>query len=342
MRKCFGSVSWYVVAAAVVLVVAVIAVVAVRDISRGSGLSELYRYQSAGLGDVPDELIGYAELDRSFDTGFERVADFDLCDDGYIYVAGDRSVAVFDVGGHVQKRISTDAESTAVKVYEGMVYVGLGDHVVIYDDAGQVLQSWDAASERSLITSIEVYRDNVFVADSGQRVVLRYDGQGNFMNYIGRADEDRNVPGIVLPTRPCLAVAMADDGLLRVNNSGRHRIEAYTFDGDLEWWWGRASAAIEGFCGCCNPSHFTVFDGDRYVTAEKSLIRIKVYDGDGNLESVVAGADVLMPGALERFGQRTVEPGADEFKVAVDDSGLIYVLDPVGRRVRFFERVEDE
>jgi hypothetical protein len=51
----------------------------------------------------------------------------------------------------------------------------------------------------------------------------------------------------------CLDVEIAPDGLLRVNNPGRHRVETYTFDGDLELFWGRPSAAIDGFCGCCNP-----------------------------------------------------------------------------------------
>ena len=63
---------------------------------------------------------------------------------------------------------------------------------------------------------------------------------------------DRNVPGFIVPS-PFLDVMIHRDGLLRVNNPGRHRVEAYTFDGDLEGAWGKPTAAIEGFCGCCNP-----------------------------------------------------------------------------------------
>jgi len=314
-------------------------VIGIRDIARHGQLSELYRYQTEGLGEIPDELIKYREKEEAFDTGFDRVAAFNLCSDGHIYAAGDQEMRVFDKNGTLLDDIALPAEPTAIRAaQDGRIYIGVGDHVIIYDSQMELVDTWQPASDRSLITSIEVYGDNVFLADSGDRVVRRYDREGNFVNVIGRRDDDRNVPGIVLPTKPCLAIAMAEDGLLRVNNPGRHRIEAYTFRGDLEWWWGRASNAVDGFCGCCNPSDFAMLPGDGYVTSEKSLIRIKIYDAYGELESVVAGPDQLAPGSVELLGQRSPELDASGFKVEVDNDGLIYVLDPLQRKVRVFQR----
>ena len=67
---------------------------------------------------------------------------------------------------------------------------------------------------------------------------------------------------------------MASDGLLRVVNPGRHRIEAYTFDGDLEFSWGKVSVGIEGFCGCCNPVNFAILSDGSFITCEKGLTRV--------------------------------------------------------------------
>ena len=118
--------------------------------------------------------------------------------------------------------------------------------------------------------------NNVFAADAGNRVVLRYDKSGKLAGRIGEKNKERNIPGLIIPS-PYLGVVLAPDGLLRVNNTGRHRVEAYTVNGDLESSWGKPSNAIEGFCGCCNPIGLALLPDGRYVTCEKGLPRVKVY-----------------------------------------------------------------
>lgn len=83
---------------------------------------------------------------------------------------------------------------------------------------------------------------------------------------------------------------------------------------------------IEGFCGCCNPSHFAIREDGSFVTSEKGIPRIKVYDRLGRLASVVAGPD--------SFDEGTV--GLD---LALDSAQRVLVLDPARRAVRIF--VED-
>ncbi|MBU4493955.1 MAG: hypothetical protein KJ874_01485, partial [Acidobacteria bacterium] len=87
--------------------------------------------------------------------------------------------------------------------------------------------------------------------------------------------------------------------------------------------WGEASMDIEGFCGCCNPSHFAVLPDGSFVTSEKGIPRVKIYDRLGRLASVVAGPD--------RFDEGT--KGLD---TAADADGRIYILDPSRKRVRIF------
>jgi hypothetical protein len=82
---------------------------------------------------------------------------------------------------------------------------------------------------------------------------------------------------------------------------------------------------IQGFSGCCNPSHFAILEDGSFVTSEKGLPRVKVYNRIGNLVSVVALAEHFMEGTV----------GLD---LAVDAAQKIYVLDPLQKIVRIFEK----
>jgi hypothetical protein len=86
-------------------------------------------------------------------------------------------------------------------------------------------------------------------------------------------------------------VKLGKDGLLRVNNPGRHRVEIYTAEGDLELSWGKATVGIEGFCGCCNPTALGLLADGRCITCEKGLPRVKVIRQRGAFECVVAGTE---------------------------------------------------
>ena len=50
--------------------------------------------------------------------------------------------------------------------------------------------------------------DAVFAADSGNRVVLRYDRSGKLLGRIGEKNKDRDIPGFVIPS-PYLDVEIA-------------------------------------------------------------------------------------------------------------------------------------
>jgi len=187
------------------------------------------------------------------------------------------------------------------------------------------------------LTSIAVSKKDVFVADAGNRIVIHYDTAGNVINHIGKKDIDKNIPGFVIPS-PYFDLAVGHDGLLRVVNPGRHRIEAYTFDGDLEFWWGQFSSSIEGFCGCCNPVNFAILEDDSFVTCEKALVRVKIYDPEGTFVGVVAGPEQFVEGGAAGVSEFGTGSQAGAFDVAVDAEGQIFVLDTIKNIVRIFTR----
>jgi hypothetical protein len=206
----------------------------------------------------------------------------------------------------------------------GNVYVGAGDHINIYNAQGRLQARGTSLGTNVLLTSIAVSGANVFVADAGNRVVYRCDLTGGVQTVIGRKDPARSIPGFVIPS-PYFDVLMGGDGLVRIVNPGRHRVETYTLDGDLESWWGESSTSADGFCGCCNPAHLAALPDGGFVTSEKGLRRVKIYDAKGNFTGVVLGTDVL--------GE-----DAEPCGIAVDSRGRIYVADPKSGDTFIFER----
>ena len=252
-------------------------------------------------------------------------------------MAGDKQIVVYVADGSVVKRFELDGKPTCLTVDQnGVVVIGLGKKVMILnlsDLLGTV--QWEVPADNALLTSIAVDKDSVFAADAVNKVIWRYDRKGKLLNKIGEKNEQRNIPGFVVPS-PYFDIAMAGDGLLRVVNPGRHLIEAYTVDGDREWAWGKTSVSIEGFSGCCNPINFALLPDGGFVTCEKGLVRVKAYDADGEFVGVVAGPEQLEWVQSQCVCQTPEECSAKGFDVAVDSDGRIYILDMVRKNVRIF------
>jgi hypothetical protein len=160
--------------------------------------------------------------------------------------------------------------------------------------------------------------------------VLRYDKSGKIVRRIGEKNQERNIPGFIVPS-PFFDVETARDGLLRVNNPGRHRVEAYTRDGDFEGAWGTVSMGITGFCGCCNPINLALLPDGRFVTCEKGLSRVKTCSSEGAFESVVAGVESFAENANVCGPADCTTGGLD---AVADAQGRIYILDFVTGDVR--------
>ena len=323
---------------ALAVVVGIIAVVGL-DVLGNKGVKE-FAYDIRELAHVDPNLILYEESARAIVTGFAESHAIALDSTGSIYVAGDRAIRMFSASGDLLGEIKlADMPRCLTVAADGAVFVGLKDHVEIYDAQGQHRARWESLGDDAILTSIAVSRDDVFVADAGNRIIVHYDAAGNIVNHIGRKDPERNVPGFVIPSA-YFDLVVSRDGLLRVVNPGRLRVETYTSDGDFEFSWGKASVAIEGFCGCCNPVNIAMLPGGGYVTCEKGLVRVKVYDADGEFQGVVAGPKQLVREGEWRVCDLPEECQAGGFDVTVDAAGRVLVLDTIKNVVRVFSRMK--
>jgi hypothetical protein len=249
-----------------------------------------------------------------------------------IFVAGDQSIAVFDPSGVQLQALRLEDEPQAVAiglsdhVHPGRVYVALKNRVEVRDPAGMRLASWTEQGPKAWLTSIAVGEQDILVADAGRRLIYRFDTTGKLLGQINGRDDATDQEGFIVPS-PYFHLALSGDGLVRVVNPGKHRIEAYTLDGHREALWGQAGTSVEAFCGCCNPASFAILPDGGFVTAEKGLPRVKVYSARGEFRGVVVGTETLAPQLTK------VEETRDAYRhpvvdVAADSRGRVLVLDP--------------
>ena len=290
------------------------------------------------LSNIEPSLIQYEQCVKPIATGLSESRAIAVDPSGLIHVAGDKTIRLFDQSGDLLKETTLSTVPRALFLNgQGLLYIAMTDHIKILNKQYKQIANWKSLGRRSLLTGIAVSKDHVFIADAGNKIVVHCDSKGKILNYIGKKDKDRNIPGFVVPS-PYFDLAVAPDGLLRVANPGRHRIEAYTFDGDFEFAWGKPTFRIEGFCGCCNPVSFAILPNESFVTCEKGLLRVKIYEPDGTFKAVVAGPDQLAEGRICHVCTSPAKCGTGGFGVTTDEKGRVFVLDTVKNLVRIFAK----
>ena len=284
------------------------------------GLNELRKSDSS--------LIAYREV-QHFSPGLLEIYGITTDPANRIYVTGANGVEIYNPDGTLVSEFPFQDTALCITVApDGKVLLGMGDHIEIMNPEGEIISRWKPEGETSVLTSVATNGADIFVADAGKKIVYRYDKEGTLLNLIGEKDSLKGIPGFVIPS-PYFDLGMGRDDELWVVNSGRHLFEAFRPDGTLISTWGKASMDVEGFCGCCNPSHFAILPDGSFVTSEKGIERIKVYLPSGDFKCLVA--------APYQFDEGTC--GLD---VAVDSKDRILILDPWRNHVRIFIHKGDE
>jgi hypothetical protein len=299
---------------------------------KGSGLPEEYIYDISQYTQIDPALILYQQVGQTIATGLKSAKAIAVRDQ--IYIVGDEEIVMLDKSGNISGKMGLGVKPTSLAVdSEGTTVVGAGNMVMAFDVYGAETARWMVPAGNAILTSIALHEDMIFAADAVGGRIYVYGPKGKLIRSIGGEGENRfSIPS------PYFDIAMASDGLLRVVDPGRHLIIAYTVDGHREWNWGKATPAIEGFSGCCNPVNFAILPDGSFVTAEKGLVRVKIYDADGKFVGVVAGPEQLEWTEKQRVCNTPEECQSRGFDVTVDSDGKVYILDTVKNVVRIFEK----
>lgn len=240
-----------------------------------------------------------------------------------IYITSENNVLIYNAKGEFVSSFPTDKTASCISYGpDEKVYLGFKDHIEIYDKSGELINKWDTINSIAYITCIAVDKTSVFLADAGNKVVHQYDHNGQLINEIGKKNKAKGIPGLFIPS-PYFDILIGRDNELWAINTGRHAFEAYDKQGNLISTWKRSSMGLDGFSGCCNPTHVAMLSDGSFVTSEKGIERVKIIYANGDLKCVVAKPDSFIEGTT----------GLD---LAVDSQDRVLVLDPEKGLVRIF------
>ena len=217
-----------------------------------------------------------------FSTGLGQTRDMTVADD-LIYVAGDSAVAVFKSSGELVRRVDFDYTPRCIAVEGSQMAVGFRDRLWLCDLDGTPQVKTQQIAKDTALTSLAIAGDgSIYAADGGVGAIWKLNSDGKILERIAGGKGG----GFAVP-KSFFPITWAADSLV-VAHPGRHRVEQYDADGELKLRWGRRTRGLNGFTGCCNPVSVVVTESGQFVTAERGQPRIKLFDNDGKLHSVIA------------------------------------------------------
>ncbi len=248
---------------------------------------------------------------------------------GKIYVGALDSILVFTEDGTESDRFAVKGTPNCLAIdSDGSAYAGVNNAIAVLNPDGTERTTWTPFNDRTFLTSIGINGEDVYAADAGNRVVYRLSKNGEVQTTIGKKDEARDIPGIEAPS-PYLDLALNPDHELWVVNPGELGLEQYREDGSLVTSWYRPTVlALEGFPGCCNPTHIAFNSTGDLLTCEKGMVRVKKFEVTaGEFEGLVASSEMF--------------PQEQSLRdLAVDSRDRVLVLDAKRGAIRVFASKE--
>lgn len=302
----------------------------------GGRLDERFTYSTAEFEQTDPRLL-LNQPSGQWETGLTRVRRIATTPSGEILVLGDRLLKRFTSAGRHIGSIQFDRPPHAVLPLDpGSVVVAMAGHYEIRELDGTLRSKSGDLGPNVFLTSIAVHQSTAYLADAGNRQVIRCNlDSGKILGTFGRIGDGSQTPGFVVPS-PYFDLVAGTDDRLRIVNPGRLRVETYDLNGRFLSHWGGPGMQIEKFCGCCNPVFINQLPDGNLLTSEKGLARVKLYSREGNLLGVVAGHTTLVDDpVLAKKACEDCTVGAG-FDIASGTDGRVYILDPFRKNVRFF------
>jgi hypothetical protein len=246
-----------------------------------------YEYNVDEFKKVDPALISYKEV-RQIKVDVDKTGGIATAND-LIYLAAGKSVKILSLEGKVTSEFSVEENPHCIAVNDKQVVLGYEKTFATYSLSGEKQFQSKVINDSTVITSVAIWEGKIVVADAGKRRIYLFSKNEKIKEFEGISGA-KNLHGFVIPS-PYFDVAVNALNELWVANTGMHSLQQYDENGNLINSWEKVSLEIEGFCGCCNPAHFTFLPDGRFVTSEKGMSRIKIYRTNGDLESVVAAPD---------------------------------------------------
>jgi len=244
-----------------------------------------------------------------------------------IYALGDGEVKVFDPEGTLLRRWKAPGKAMCLAAgADGRIYTGRPGRVDIFNAGGKQTGGFSVgdAEKPATITAIQVRGEEVLVADASACFVRRFDPTGRPRGEVGAKTK---TGGCLLPNGR-MDLAVDSRGVVRTTDPGRHRVSAWSLEGEPLGYFGKFGHKLpEDFVGCCNPINLAITPDGKVVTAEKVIPRVKVFEPEGAL--------------IGYIGPEHFDPYCTFLDLAVDSRGRILVADPVRLDIQIFSQSKE-
>ena len=225
------------------------------------------------------------EKTNSFDAA-SQIQSFDIYSNS-IYVALTDKVSVFDLQGNLQYdfAIETGARNIVLDGRDKACLVLYSTRIDLYTFEGEKKDEWEACSANSDYCAFTTTKDYVFVTDAENKNIVQYDKLGNLVRFI------KSPEGFIIPSYAFDIISINDT--IYCSNSGKHKIESYTLDGEFIASFGTAGVQAGAFAGCCNPVYLAKSSDGNILTSEKGNPRISSYGRNGKFRTVLFDSNML-------------------------------------------------
>ena len=231
--------------------------------------------------------------ENTFVSPYKKTNSFDaasdiMCFDIYentIYVALSDKVSVFNLSGKHLRNFEIEEDVCDIVVDDVMIYLLYDTRIVLYSFDGQKKDEWKACSDNSDYCSFTATKDYIFVTDAENKHIVQYNKQGGLVRFI------KSPEGFIIPSYSFDIININDT--IYCANSGRHKIESYTIDGEFITSFGKPGTQAGAFAGCCNPVYLEKSSNGHILTSEKGNPRISCYGKDGQFRTVLFDGNLL-------------------------------------------------
>jgi hypothetical protein len=237
--------------------------------------------------------------------------------EGNVFLGGDAWVACFDKDLKLLWKLITPKPVTALAVSGDTLFASTQETIILINPKGEIKDEWGPYEDKSIITSVTANKSYVAYADAGNKIIIMLGKKGDLKTIIGTKGDPFIVPS------PYFDVALNEDNILYIANTGNRRIEKRSVKGDLISFFGLPGTSPEAFCGCCNPAHFALTK-DGFITAEKGINRIKIITNEGKFVEFVSSVNKFVP--------------STPLDLATADGEIIFAANPVNGKLYVFKR----
>jgi len=266
---------------------------------------------------VNNDVADMWQVSSVFEPGKGKLKAVSVRSNGQVVLGGDSFISCYDGEFNPLWTIKTDAPVTALSVSGDSIFASTQELILVVNAEGKLMNEWGPFEDKAIITSVSSNRSYVAFADAGNKLVFVLDKKGDVKYMIGQTGEPFIIPS------PYFDVALGEDNLLYVANTGNRRVETRNLNGTIVSFFGEPGTAPGAFCGCCNPAHFAL-TSDGFVTAEKGINRIKLLNPRGEFTEFVSSVNKFVaPLPLD---------------IATSDFITIYGANPADDKVYVFKR----